>query len=175
MDQRKYTTLVEAFAAVPDPHQRRGQRYPWIFLLTLVVAALASGQQHGRAIGQWVQEHSATLRQVLDWRGRALPSEATLRRVLRRIDLAALEDRLRQLGEPRPAAPAPPQWQGVALDGKELRGVRAHGRVVPLVILVRHDGDPEGPRWPRGRSRTHRRRARPRPRCCGDVTGAARS
>ena len=63
-----------------------------------------------------------------------------MRRILRHIDLAALEDRLRQLGEPRPAAPAPPQWQGVALDGKELRGARAHGRVVPLVSLVRHDG-----------------------------------
>lgn len=62
------------------------------------------------------------MRQVWDWRGRALPSAATLRRILRHIEVAALEDRLRQLGEPRPAAPAPPQWQGVALDGKELRG-----------------------------------------------------
>lgn len=140
MDQRKYTTLVEALADVPDPRKRRGQRYPWIFLLTLVSAALASGQRHGRAIGQWVQEHAEPLRQALDWRGRALPSEATLRRVLRHIDLAALEDRLRQLGEPLPTAPAPTQWQGVALDGKELRGVRAHGRVVHLVSLVRHDG-----------------------------------
>ncbi len=144
MDQRKYTTLVEALADVPDPRKRRGQRYPWIFLLTLVSAALASGQRHGRAIGQWVQEHADALRQAVDWRGRALPSEATLRRVLRHIDLAALEDRLRQLGEPRPAAPAPPQWQGVALDGKELRGARAHGCIVHLVSLVRHDGDPEG-------------------------------
>jgi hypothetical protein len=140
MDQRKDTTLVEALADVPDPRKRRGQRYPWIFLLTLVSAALASGQRHGRAIGQWVQEHADALRQALDWRGRAFPSEATLRRVLRHIDLAALEDRLRQLGEPRPAAPAPPQWQGVALDGKELRGARAHGRIVHLVSLVRHDG-----------------------------------
>ncbi len=140
MDQRKYTTLVEALAEVPDPRKRRGQRYPWIFLLTLMVAALASGQRHGRAIGQWVQEHADALRQTLDWRGRTLPSEATLRRVLRHIDLAALEDRLRQVGEPRPAAPAPLPWQGIALDGKERRGARAHGRVVHLVSLVRHDG-----------------------------------
>jgi len=140
MDQHKFTTLVEALAAVPDPRKRRGQRYPWIFLLTLVAAALASGQQHGRAIGQWVQEHAAEWRQALDWRGRALPSAATVRRVLRHLDLAALEDRLRQLGEPHPPAPAPPPWQGIALDGKELRGARAHGRVVHLVSLVRHDG-----------------------------------
>lgn len=140
MDQRMYTTLVEALAEVADPRKRRGQGYPWIFLLTLVSAALASGQRHGRAIGQWVQEHAEPLRQALDWRGRALPSEATLRRVLRHLDLAALEDRLRQLGEPLPAAPAPAPWQGVALDGKALRGARAHGRVVHLVSLVRHDG-----------------------------------
>ncbi len=125
MDQHKYTTLVEALAEVPDPRKRRGQRYPRIFLLTFVAAALASGQQHGRAIGQLVQEHAEPLRQALDWRGRALPSEATVRRVLRHIDLVALEDRLRHLGEPLPTAPAPPQWQGVALDGKELRGARA--------------------------------------------------
>lgn len=140
MDQRKYTTLVEALAEVPDPRKRRGQRYPWIFLLTLVSAALASGQRHGRAIGQWVREHTATLRHALDWHGRALPSEATLRRVLQHIDLAALEERLSQLDAPPPPTTPPPRWQGVALDGKELRGARAHGRVVHLVSLVRHDG-----------------------------------
>jgi len=30
----EYTTLVEAFRAVPDPRKRRGQRYPWWLLLT---------------------------------------------------------------------------------------------------------------------------------------------
>jgi urease gamma subunit len=62
MDERKDTTLVEALVDVPDPRKRRGQRYPWGFLLTLVSAALANEQRHGRAIRQWVQEHADTLR-----------------------------------------------------------------------------------------------------------------
>ncbi len=61
-------------------------------------------------------------------------------RLARRSDLAPRPATQRPGGEPLPTAPAPPPWQGVALDGKELRGVRAHGRVVPLVSLVRHDG-----------------------------------
>jgi hypothetical protein len=43
MDERKYTTLVEALAAVPDPRKPRGQRYPWKLLVTLGSEAVASG------------------------------------------------------------------------------------------------------------------------------------
>ncbi|MCL5025770.1 MAG: ISAs1 family transposase [Chloroflexi bacterium] len=140
MDQQQYTTLVQALADVPDPRKRRGRRYPWIMLLTLVSAAMASGQQHGRAIGQWVQEHAETLRDALEWAGRSLPSEATLRRTLRTVDLVALEERLRQINKPTPETTEQPHWQGLALDGKEVRGVRAHGRPLHLVSLARHDG-----------------------------------
>lgn len=140
MDQRKYMTLAQALADVPDPRKRRGQRYPWTLLLILVSAAVASGQRHGRAIGQWVQEQAEPLRSALGWRGEALPSEATLRRTLRAVDLEALEQRLSQFSAPLAEAAGPSGWQGLALDGKELRGVRAHGRIVQLVSLVRHDG-----------------------------------
>ena len=43
MDQPKYTTLTEALQPVPDPRHARGKRYSWLFLLTLIAAALASG------------------------------------------------------------------------------------------------------------------------------------
>lgn len=138
MAEGEYTTLVDVFRAVPDPRKRRGQRYPWWLwwlLLTLVAAAMLSGQQHGRGIGQWVREHAAELRQALDWQGRCLPSEATLRRALRQVDLAALETAL--------AGPSPEvvgNQVGLAMDGKALRGARAHGRRVHLVGLARHDG-----------------------------------
>ncbi len=93
MDEGEYKTL----AAVPDPRQRRGQRYPWRLLLVLIVAAVASGQPHGRAIGQWVQEHASELRTGLGWRERRLPSAATLRRALLTIDLAVLEAEIGRL------------------------------------------------------------------------------
>lgn len=80
MDEREDATLVAAFAAMPDPRKARGVRSPWALLLTLRVAALASGQPHGGAIGQWMQEHAAELREHLGWTGARLPSAATLRR-----------------------------------------------------------------------------------------------
>lgn len=141
MDARKYTTLVQALGAVPDPRRRRGQRYPWVLLLTLVSAALASGQRNGRAIGQWVREHQVELTRAVGWEGRALPSEATLRRAVRAVDVTALEEKIGAfVGERRPRTRARPRWEGIALDGKELRGALAHRQPVHLVAAVRHDG-----------------------------------
>ena len=167
MDQRKYTTLVEALAEVPDPRKRRGQRYPWIFLLTLVSAALASGQQHGRAIGQWVQEHAATLRQVLDWRGRALPSEATLRRVLRRIDVAALEGGALWAGASSashdPQHPRHRSGRASRWTARSCGGCGRTGASCTWSAWSGTTGTQRVPRWPRRRSRTNRMRSRPRP------------
>jgi predicted transposase YbfD/YdcC len=141
MDERKYKTLVEALAKVPDPRQRRGRRYPWVLLLTLVSAALASGQRNGRAIGQWVSEQSDELVAQLGWGGRALPSEATLRRAVRTVDVRRLEERISAFTPaPRGKRPARPTWEGIAIDGKEVRGALAHRVPVRLVAAVRHDG-----------------------------------
>src|SRR6476469_1505189 len=100
MDQVEYTSLLEAFNAMPDPRAARGKRYPWPLLLVLISAALVSGQPHGRAIGQWVREHAEPLRSALDWSDRHWPSEATLRRVLRAVDVDALERCLRRIALP---------------------------------------------------------------------------
>src|SRR5215469_4162925 len=113
MDERKYRTLVEALGAVPDPRKRRGQRYPWVLLLTLVSAALASGQRNGRAIGQWVGERSDELAAQLGWGGRALPSEATLRRAVRAVDVRRLEERISAFTpDRRGRGPAQAGWEG---------------------------------------------------------------
>ena len=49
MDKREYTTLVEALREVPDPRHKRGIRHGWCLLMTLIGAAMLSGNQHGRA------------------------------------------------------------------------------------------------------------------------------
>lgn len=137
MDRGEYTTLVEAFRGVPDPRARRGQRYPWWVLLTVIAAAVASGQRHGRAIGQWVAEHRPELGEVLAAAGGRCPSEATLRRTLQAVDVTALDARLLAMRQPVGGASGQP---GIALDGKTVRGVGAHGRTVHLLGLARHDG-----------------------------------
>jgi predicted transposase YbfD/YdcC len=145
MDHAQYTNLRAALSEVPDPRHARGRRYAWPLLLTLITAALASGQRGGRAIGQWVTEHAAELVEALDPPRRRLPSPATLRRALRTVDVVALEARIAGFVAGLPAAPpagsaAHPArpWVGQALDGKAVRGANRHGAAVHLVSLVRH-------------------------------------
>jgi len=142
MDTPRYSDLLSALSAVPDPRQRRGRRYAWPLLLTLIAAALASGERNVRAVGQWVAEHAEELTAALaPPRGR-LPSTATLRRVLRAVDVDALEQRLASFAAGLPAAPpaASPAdpWRGQAVDGQAVRGANRHGADLHLVGLVRH-------------------------------------
>ncbi len=147
MDAPQYRDFRAALSAVPDPRQRRGQRYAWPVLLTVIGAALVSGQQGMRAIGQWVAEHAEELGPVMGLAPGRVPSAATLRRAVRAVDLAALETPIAAFvaalpPPPLPAAvpPAPaPVWVGQAVDGKAVRGANRHGAQIHLVSLVRHD------------------------------------
>ena len=56
MDQQQYTNLVEVFAPLPEPRQARGKRHAWGLILTLIGAALASGERGMRAIDKWAAE-----------------------------------------------------------------------------------------------------------------------
>ena len=147
MDEPQYSTLLEALSAVPDPRKARGKQYSWVLLLTLVSSALGSGERSGHGIASWVVEHTAPL---LLWlrpeRGR-LPSESTIRRALRQVDVVALEQRVAHYTGPIAVAAQPhstvisPQGeilQGQALDGKVLRGACAHAQPIHLVSLVQH-------------------------------------
>ena len=138
MAEQQYTTVAEALADVPDPRARRGRRYPWPLLLLLITAALASGERHGRGIGQWVRERADVLRPQLGWTAERWPSEATVRRAVRRVDLDALERRLRRVA--RPPAGVATRWNGQALDGKAVRGAGTHGSPVHLLGLAQHSG-----------------------------------
>src|ERR671927_989767 len=141
MDTPEYTTLAAALKGVPDPRQRRGQRYPW----DPDHGCLGQGRASW-GIGQWVQEHAAELGDRLGWPAPRLPCEATLRRALRELDLGTLEDCLLRI-RPVTEAPKPGRWQGQALDGKGLRGARAHDRPIHLRGLMSHQGGVLPPCW----------------------------
>ncbi len=141
MDNRKYSSLMDAVVDIPDPRKARGKRHPWPLILTLISAALLGGQRTGRAIGQWVDEHTVELLTMLPIPQKPLPSPSTLRRALRAIDVTALEARLAQFAQaldplPPPAETAP--WQGQAVDGKAVRGAQGYRDKLHLVSLVDH-------------------------------------
>jgi predicted transposase YbfD/YdcC len=146
MDQPQYSTLAEALAVVPDPRKARGKRYPWLLLLILLAAGLASGQQTARAIAHWLRLHAVDLKAALPHLVR-IPSESTLLRTLRLVDVAVLEEALACLTAPHTRQQAAPselitplgtRLQALALDGKTLRGASACGAPTHLVSLVQH-------------------------------------
>jgi hypothetical protein len=96
MDKPQYSTLLEPLSAVPDPRKARGKQYSWVLLLTLVSSALGSGERSGHGIATWVAEHSSALLTWLRPERDRLPSESTLRRALRQVDVAVLEQRVAQ-------------------------------------------------------------------------------
>jgi len=140
MDGREYSSLAAMLSDLPDPRRARGRRHHWGTILTLIAAALASGQQGMQAISQWVAEHAEELCALLQPPRGRLPSDSTLRRALRALDLAALEPRVAAFVDGL-AAPAEggAAAVGLAVDGKAVRGANAHGAAVHLVSLVRHD------------------------------------
>lgn len=140
MDQEQYTTFMDVLKQIPDPRKRQGRRHRWLTLLCLIVAALASAQRTPRAIARWVQEHREELFAVLPQSVSRLPSDATFRRALAQLDVALLEQAL-MLFQPSPEPTAPPPvetLQGVAVDGKAIRGVGRDGHPCHLVALVQH-------------------------------------
>lgn len=142
MDQEQYSSLLELFAAMPDPRQARGKRYAWSRILTLIAAALVSGEHGVRAVCQWITERQTELLALLGGSRQRLPGATTVRRALRVVDVADLEARARALGGPlvvaRPTAGGPPVLVGAALDGKQVNGANAHGARVHLLSLTRH-------------------------------------
>jgi hypothetical protein len=116
--------LLERLAMLPDPRDRRGRRHTLASVLAVSAAAVVA------ALG--VRCDPLTRRCQV-------PGEATIRRVLARVDGDAVDaavgawlaDRLRPLGHRRV----------LAVDGKRLRGSARSGHQVHLLAaLDHHDG-----------------------------------
>lgn len=152
MDSPQYTNVLEALAHVPDPRKAKGKQHEWRVVLAVLCGAVASGQRSVRGIAQWAREHEAQLTRLLQPSKPSLPSAATLYRVLRSVDVTSIEECLasfadcpsccyRQEGSGQDKSKrrrARRLLVGQSIDGKELRGARAHGRPICLVSLVRH-------------------------------------
>jgi predicted transposase YbfD/YdcC len=140
-------TLVPYLKAVPDTRHARGKQYELWVLLTILYVALISGQKTVWGIVQWALLHSAELIASLELPKQRLPSCSTFYVTLRNIGIAGLERQIAEMGSAmekenrlsetiRGADGAP--LRGLATDGKDLRGARAHGDQTFLVSLVGH-------------------------------------
>jgi hypothetical protein len=123
-------TLAAVLAEIPDPRRARGRRHPWSALLLEIVAGLLSDANSQRALARWGRDVGLRRRRQLGFTRRRAPSLATVHRVLHRVDVAALEARVgRWLQQVRAAwLQSTVRWlDGIAVDGKALRGARRLG------------------------------------------------
>jgi len=128
--------LFAVLGTISDPRKRRGVRYSLQSVLAVAVCATLAGAKSFGAIYEWVADQSEELRRQLRCRRGRAPSERTLRRVLKSIDVQELDNKVGQwfagLGELA--------GRGIALDGKTLRGSRdgQGGNAVHLLAAIVH-------------------------------------
>lgn len=122
--------LFEVIETIADPRKRRGVRHSVASLVAMGVTAVLAGSRSLIAIAQWVEDLPGDMRVRLGGSRFRSPSESTFRRVFAKIDVPALERKVSEwiLGQKDVAK------EGIALDGKTLRGSRNKG--VPGVHLV---------------------------------------
>jgi predicted transposase YbfD/YdcC len=122
--------LATILAQVPDPRKPRGRQYPWLALLLLVIVGLLSGANSQRALARWGHNSSRARLRRLGLLAAHSPSQPTLHRLLRDIDVHQLETLLGTwLQQVRQSwRRSTTRWiDGIALDGKTLRGARRLG------------------------------------------------
>jgi len=119
-------SLYEAFAAVPDPRSRHGQRYDLPSLLTCLVAALLCNSLE--AVGQGCRDHQLLLRRLFGPRDFSTPTGSLYRRLLPRLSVGHIELALAAwVNATRP----PSDEEAVALDGKAVRGAAQASHKAP--------------------------------------------
>jgi len=125
--------LIEVLAEIPDPRQARGKRYPLTAVLALACVAMLCGYRSYGAIAEWGRNYGAEALQALGFAGVSAPCAATLYLLFRALDRAAVEAALGRWAESVLAATPAPEGRGVgvgeglACDGKALRGSRKQG------------------------------------------------
>jgi hypothetical protein len=139
MDQEAFgRSLLEAFAAVPDPRRARGRRHPLPALLALATAAMLSGARSLYAIAQWGRLQPPGVVAALGFTRDRTPTVSTLHLVFKELDVQAFEAVLARWAQ----AGLGDRWETIALDGKALRGI--HGEELPGVRLVAAYADRAG-------------------------------
>ncbi len=126
-------TLQAAFASIPDPRHRRGQRYDVPFLLLCLVAALLCDCTSWEAVGRWTRDQRTVLARVCGSRRHLTPTGSLYRRLLPRLSVAYIERALaRWVQQTRPLRDREP----LALDGKVVRGTRTPTQAAPRLLSV---------------------------------------
>lgn len=124
-----YPGLLQRLTSVPDPRDRRGRLHELASVLAVASAAVVTGARSFAAISEWATDTPTWVRIALGVRRDPLtgsydvPDEATIRRVLGRVDPDQLDAAVGAwLGDRRQPLLRPGRRRVVAVDGKTVRG-----------------------------------------------------
>lgn len=120
--------LIAVLAEIPDFRRPRGQRHSLVAILALACSAMLCGSRSYTAIAEWGRNYGACLMRALGFT-RQSPCAATLHTVLRRVNREVVEAKLGTWAEGLLAGtPASREVEeGIAIDGKTLRGSQKQG------------------------------------------------
>lgn len=128
--------MAEVLGQIPDGRHARGKRHPLRAVLLLACVAILGGARSESAIAAWGANYGPEWRRRLGRTHARGPSQATIHRLFRRIDVTLLETHLGHWAQqvlacvPAPTAVAGVRpLEGIALDGKTLRGSRKRGAI----------------------------------------------
>ena len=118
-----------------DPRDRRGVRHPLVSVLCLAVTGILAGCRSLTAIWEHAADLApADLGALGPGEGRALPSESTIRRVLKDLDPAGLDARLTSWFFTRTGAIA--GRRVIAVDDETMRGARTGDNPAPHLLAA---------------------------------------
>ena len=127
--------LIDVLRTVVDPRKRRGIRHPLICILAISVCACLSGARSFEAIAEWASELSRDALKRLGSKRSKAPSEKCFRITLQRLDAAGFDAVICSWLARRTVFAN----EGIALDGKTLRGAHDGDKAAPhLLSAVLH-------------------------------------
>ena len=135
-------SLAAAVAQLPDPRAARGRRHPWSALVLLVAVGLLAGRNSQRALARFAHQLRRPLLSRLGFR--SPPSQPTLHRLLCRLEVEQVEALVRAWLAQLEAAwtDAAARWlEGIAIDGKTLRGAKRLGAEDVHLLSARSSAD----------------------------------
>ncbi len=122
-------SLAQYLAQIPEYRAARGTQHPLLALLLLIGIAMLCGARGQSAIADWGKHHGRPWLRRLGFTKDRAPSQPTLSRLFARIPHRTVEAVLGRWAEQalRCCPPAAGELEGVALDGKTLRGSKRQG------------------------------------------------
>lgn len=134
--------LAEALAAIPDCRAARGKRHALLPILLLACVATLRGYRSQAAMAAWGRERGADWLRRLGFARGIGPRQPTPHRVFKGIAHTAVEAALHGwAGQAMRLCPPPERGalEGVAVDGKTLRGSKKRGATdAHLLAALRH-------------------------------------